>query len=40
MGGECAVNNTVDELTDYLHNLLLEESKGLLSTALFAHMGS
>ncbi|ENH63277.1 hypothetical protein FOC1_g10009172 [Fusarium oxysporum f. sp. cubense race 1] len=25
---ECAINNTVDELTDNLHNLLPEESKG------------
>ncbi|RKK18654.1 hypothetical protein BFJ66_g5414 [Fusarium oxysporum f. sp. cepae] len=27
---ECAINNTVDELTDNLYNLLPEESKGAL----------
>ncbi|EMT60806.1 hypothetical protein FOC4_g10012087 [Fusarium odoratissimum] len=31
---ECATNNTVDELTDNLHNLLPEESKGRYAVSL------
>ncbi|KAH7167978.1 hypothetical protein DER46DRAFT_660600 [Fusarium sp. MPI-SDFR-AT-0072] len=31
---ECAINNTIDELTDNLHNLLPEESKGRYAVPL------
>ncbi|KAK2675456.1 hypothetical protein RAB80_007641 [Fusarium oxysporum f. sp. vasinfectum] len=31
---ECAINNTVDELTDNLYNLLPEESKGRYAVSL------
>ncbi|KAG7415767.1 hypothetical protein Forpe1208_v006740 [Fusarium oxysporum f. sp. rapae] len=31
---ECAINNTIDELTDNLHNPLLEESKGRYAVPL------